>query len=132
MDENCSGAGASGRPAGAGAAAGAARRNLSRNVRRGVRRSGSAGNIGRSGVPNLWTKNDVLWTEIAFMDKKCIYGQYLHLWTRNVHLWTRNALYGHYLHLWTKSAFLMENKRYQPLIINKVHLKLYYYQKIII
>jgi hypothetical protein len=114
MDENCSGAGASGRPAGAGAAAGAARRNLSRNVRRGVRRSGSAGNIGRSGVPNLWTKNDVLWTVIAFMDKKCIYGQYLHLWTRNVHLWTRNALYGHYLHLWTKSAFFMENKKYQP------------------
>ncbi len=80
--------------AGAGAAAGAARRNLSRNVRRGVRRSGSAGNIGRSGVPYLWTKNVGLWTEIAFMDKKCIYRQCLHLWTRKVDLWTRNALYG--------------------------------------
>ena len=75
MDENCSGAGASGLPAGAGAAAWAARRNLNRNVRRGVRRSGSAGNIGRSGVPYLWTLNDGLWTVIAFMDKKCIYGQ---------------------------------------------------------
>ena len=114
MDENCSGAGASGLPAGAGAAAWAARRNLNRNVRRGVRRSGSAGNIGRSGVKYLWTLNDVLWTVIAFMDKKCIYGHYLHLWTINVHLWTRNALYGHYLHLWTKSAFFMENKKYQP------------------
>ncbi len=66
---------------GGAAAVWAARRNLSRNARRGVRRSGSAGNIGGSGVPYLWTLNDVLWTVIAVMDKKCIYGKYLHLWT---------------------------------------------------
>jgi hypothetical protein len=75
MHENCSWAGASGRPAGPGAAVGVARRNLRRNVRRGVHRSGSAGNIERYDVPYLWTKNVGLWTIIAFMDKKCIYGQ---------------------------------------------------------
>jgi hypothetical protein len=75
MDESCSRAGASGLPAGAGAAAGEARRNLNRNVHRGVRRSGSAGNIRSSGVPYLWSLKDVLWTAIAFMDKKYIFGQ---------------------------------------------------------
>ena len=55
--------------------AGSARRNLSRNVRRGVRRSGSAGNIGRSGVPYLWKLNVDLWKVIAFMESKCIYGK---------------------------------------------------------
>ncbi len=118
--ENCSWAGASGLPAWIGAAAGAVRRKSSRNVRRGVRRSGSAGNIRRSCVPYLWTLNDVSWTVIAFMDKKCMYGKYLHLWTRYVHLWTKNALYGHYLNLWTKSAFFMENKNYLSQILVRV------------
>ena len=86
--------------AGAGAAAGPARRNLSRNVRR----SGSAGNIGRSGVPYLWTKNVVLWTVFAFMDKKCIF---IYLWTRNAFM-DSECIYGQEMSIYRQEMHCMD------------------------
>ena len=84
MDENGSGAGGPAR----GAGASAERRNLSRNVRRGVRRSGSAGNIGISGVPNLWKLN------VVFMDEIGTYGRDWHLWKRLALMEEKRRFYG--------------------------------------
>ncbi len=80
MDENCSWAGTACQRAGPEME----RRNLIRNVRRGLRRSGSAGNIGRSGVLYLWKGNvifmeeigtyTVLWKRLASMEEIGTYG----------------------------------------------------------
>ena len=77
MDENGSGAGGPARGAGA-----------SRNVCRGVRRSGSAGNIGISGVPNLWKLN------VVFMDEIGTYGRDWHLWKRMALMEEKRWFYG--------------------------------------